>query len=232
MASTHLLPPATKDFNDAKRMYMEQYGSALVTNTYLKIALLCLSLVALGLLVLNIKTTQMFRSFKPMVIRINEIGRAESVNYRDLAYKPQETEVRYFLNQFVADYYSRMRATVKNNYSRSLYFLDGRLTDATIERNKKSKEIETFLAGSGDEVDVVVNNVAIEDFRTSPYRATVDFEKIFYGADHSEVRRQKYIGNFTFIIRDQVPNSLVPINPLGLTITYFREDAAFEGTKR
>jgi hypothetical protein len=35
-----------KSFNEAKRMYVEQYGSALVMNTYLKIALLSLSLVA------------------------------------------------------------------------------------------------------------------------------------------------------------------------------------------
>jgi hypothetical protein len=33
---------------DAKRQFVELYGSALVLNTYLKIALLCVSLVALG----------------------------------------------------------------------------------------------------------------------------------------------------------------------------------------
>ena len=40
------LPP----IEDAKRQYVELFGSALVMNTYLKIALLCVSLVALGLL--------------------------------------------------------------------------------------------------------------------------------------------------------------------------------------
>jgi hypothetical protein len=27
-----------------------------------------------------------------------------------------------------------------------------------------------------------------------------------------------------FVLKSQVPNELVPVNPLGLTITYFRED--------
>ena len=33
-------------FYDAKRLYLEQYGDPMVTNTYLKIALALLSLVA------------------------------------------------------------------------------------------------------------------------------------------------------------------------------------------
>ena len=36
-------------FHDAKRLYLEQYGDPMVTNTYLKIALVLLALVAVGL---------------------------------------------------------------------------------------------------------------------------------------------------------------------------------------
>ena len=41
-------------------------------------------------------------------------------------------------------------------------------------------------------------------------------------------RRERYIGNFVFTVREHVPNSFISINPLGLTITYFREDQAFQ----
>ena len=61
------------------------------------------------------------------VIRINEVGRAEAVSYADLDYRPQEAEIKYFLIQFVEQHYSRMPATVRENYARSLYFLDGKL---------------------------------------------------------------------------------------------------------
>ena len=39
-----------KTLENAKRQFVELYGSALVMNTYLKIALVLVSLVALGLL--------------------------------------------------------------------------------------------------------------------------------------------------------------------------------------
>jgi len=89
--------------------------------------------------------------------------------------------------------------------------------------------IETFLASTAEEIEIQVKNVAIEDLRKAPYKATVDFEKIYYvPADHAEIRREKYIANFVFMIKEHVPNHLVPVNPLGLTITYFREDQAFQ----
>jgi type IV secretion system protein VirB5 len=195
----------------------------------LKIALLALCCVCLGLVVLNFKTFQIARNIKPLVIRINELGRWDAVSYDALDYRPQEAEIRYFLIQFVQSYYGRMRATLKENYTRSLFFLDGRLADATMEANKKTKLIETFLTNSAEEIDIQVNNVAIEDLRKPPYKATVDFEKIYYArADHAEIRREKYIANFIFVVKDHVPNALIPVNPLGLTITYFREDQAFQ----
>jgi len=222
------MPPIEKDYNAAKRQYVEQYGSVLVMNTYLKIALLALSAVIVALAVLNIRTYQAFKYVKPLVIRINDVGRAEALKYDEFQYQPQEGEIRYFLIDFIQRHYSRMRATLRDNYARSLFFLDGRLADVLIEANKKTNAIETFLAGSGEEIEVKVNNVSIEDLRSSPYRATVDFEKIYHSpAAHEEARREKYVANIVFVKKDRVPNEMIPVNPLGLTITYFREDQAF-----
>ncbi len=79
------------------------------------------------------------------------------------------------------------------------------------------------------EIEIHVKNVSIEDLRSPPYRATVDFEKIYSSpANHMETRREKYVGNFVFVVKDRVPNAMIPVNPLGLTITYFREDQAFQ----
>jgi len=36
------------------------------------------------------------------------------------------------------------------------------------------------------------------------------------------------VANVIFVFQDHVPNDLIPINPLGLTITYLREDQAFK----
>ena len=48
----------TARFQDAKRLYLEQYGDPMVTNTYLKIALTLVSLIAVGLLVLDLEDDQ------------------------------------------------------------------------------------------------------------------------------------------------------------------------------
>ena len=232
MQPHHLELPSPNDlhqFGLEVGEFCEQWGDIMVTNTYLKIAVLALCLALLALVWLNIRTYQAFRYVKPLVIRINEVGRAEAIPYDSFQYRPQEAEIKYFLIDFVQRHYSRMRATVKENYGRSLYYLDGRIADGVIEANKKTGAIESFLTGSTDEIDVQVKNVAIEDLRSSPYRATVDFEKVYYAtANHQETKREKYVGNFVFIVKENVPNSMIPVNPLGLTITYFREDQAFQ----
>ena len=223
---------STNTFDVAKRQYLELYGSIAVMNTYLKIAVLALSLVATALAALNVETYAAFHHLKPLVIRINELGRAEAVTYGSLDYHPQEAEIKYFLVQFVQQHYGRMRATVREYYPRSLYFLDGRLADALIEVNKKTKVLESFLNSGQDEVDIHVRNVAIEDLRQPPYKASVEFEKMTYGAaDHRELRRERFIANIVFIVKQPVPNALIPVNPLGLTITYFRVDQAFQEEK-
>ena len=221
--------PSPNEMATARRKYLEQYGTALVTSRYLRIALLSMTLVSLGLVTLNLKTLQALHNFKPLVVRIDDVGRAEAVAYDSLTYHPRDAELKYFLIQFVTRYYGRMRATVRESFARSLYFLDGRLADATIEAYKKNKVIENFLAGEGDEIEIDIKNVTIEDLRQSPYKATVEFEKIYYTrADHLESRREKYVASFVFVVRASVPNAWIPTNPLGLMITYFREDQAFE----
>ena len=73
-----------------------------------------------------------------------------------------------------------------------------------------------------------VKNVTLEDLRQPPYRATVDFDKVYLSpATRAEVRRETYVAHVAFVMDDHVDNARIPINPLGLTITYFREDQAF-----
>lgn len=228
MAPAHLELPPPKDFAAGRRQFVELYGSLAVMNTYLKIAVLALCGVCLALVLLVARAYDSALHVKPLIIRINEVGRAEALSYADYEYRPQEAEIKYFLIQFVEAHYSRMRATVQENYARSLYFLDGKLAAALIEANRKTKALEQFLTDPSEEIDVRVTNVAIEDLRTPPYKATVDFEKVYLGADHTETRREKYVAHMVFIVRDRVPNAMVPVNPLGLTVTYFREDQAFQ----
>jgi type IV secretory pathway TrbF-like protein len=91
-------------FDDAKRLYLEQYGDPMVSNSYLKIALVFLALVALSLGLIDMRTIRTFQNFRPLVIRIDQLGRAEALAYSNFEYKPQDAEVRYFLSQFCQHY--------------------------------------------------------------------------------------------------------------------------------
>jgi len=219
-----------QSFYDAKRLYLESYGDPMVTNTYLKIALVLVSLVALGLALVDLKTIRTFQNFRPLVIRIDDLGRAEAINYHNLEYKPQDAEAKYFLSQFCNLYYRRNRYTIQNDFSKSLYFLDGKLANGILDAYRKDDIIKKFITNTAaPEIDVDVKKVALEEMQTPPFRARVDFYMVYYSpADHSELKRDLYTANFVFVFRTQVPNELIPINPLGLSVTYFREDEAFK----
>jgi type IV secretion system protein VirB5 len=200
-------------------------------NTYLKIALLCVSLLAVGLLILNFRTQAKYEHVKPLVIRIDDVGRAQAVQYDTLTYRPQgqAPELKYFLVQFVTKHFARRRATVKQEYAESLYFLDAALADATIAQNQRAQTIENFLNGASDETEVEVKNVTLDDLKTPPYKGVVEFDKVYYAFGNQEERaRETFVAQVTFVLRDEVPNTVVPVNPLGLTVTYFRVDQAFK----
>ena len=217
-------------FQDAKRLYLESYGDPMVTNTYLKIALALVSLVAVGLALVDLQTIRTFQNFRPLVIRIDDLGRAEAINYHNLEYKPQDAEAKYFLSQFCALYYRRNRYTIQDDFSKSLYFLDGKLADGILDAYRKDDMLRKFLTNTAaPEIDVDVKKVALDEMQNPPFRARVDFYMVYYSpADHSELKRDLYTANFVFVFKTHVPNELIPINPLGLTITYFREDEAFK----
>jgi type IV secretion system protein VirB5 len=223
-----------KTLENAKRQFVELYGSALVMNTYLKIALVLVSLVAIGLIGLSFRIVSKYANVKPLVVRIDAVGRAEAVAYDATAYKPQAPELRYFLTRFVALHFSRLRATIRKDYPDSLFFLDPTLADATIAQNEQSRVIETFLTKtSTEETDVDVKNVTFADLSQPPYKASVDFEKRYYApGTRQERKRETYVAQIDFVLRDAVPNAFIRINPLGLQITYFRVDQAFEEARQ
>src|SRR5579872_5116765 len=184
-----------KTLENAKRQFVELYGSALVMNTYLKIALVLVSLVALGLLGLDFHTTARYSQMKPLVIRIDDVGHAEAVQYDATRYQPRPPELRYFLTQFVVKHFSRIRSTVQREYPDSLFFLEPTLADATIAQNDQTHALEAFLTNPAEnEVDIAVQNVSLTEVRNPPYKAAVTFQKLLYtSGTRSERGHQTYV---------------------------------------
>lgn len=217
------LPP----IEQAARQEYEYFGSTLTTNTALKITVVILGIVIAILSLNTVRISRVAANVKPLIIRVNEVGRADAIAYHDFAYRPQAPEIRYFLTQFVTEYYSRNHKTVAEQYVNSLYFLDRALFSAIDARDRRTQWLPKFLTSSDDDIDVTVNNVVIEELQNPPYRARVEFTKVFTTSSGAEVKRENWAAEFVFRINPDVSNQLIPHNPLGLAIIYFRQDQAF-----
>lgn len=214
----------------AAERYLEQYGDPQVMNTYLKITILVLAAVSVALAALVYHSQMALASVHPLIVRIDEVGRAEAIDYRNFQYKPQEAENKYYLTRWAELYFSRNRFTIERDQTNALYFLNGDVQRAVIDQERKENVIANYAKDSSlPFVDVEVKNVILDDLRQSPYSARIEFEKIFANpADQSQLKREQWTASVTYVFRDQVKNNELAVNPLGLTIIRFRADQAFE----
>jgi type IV secretory pathway TrbF-like protein len=217
------------DITRAAEKYLEQYGEPLVMNTYLKITVLMLCAICLALAALLYRSQNALAAMHPMIVRINDVGRAEAIDYRNFQYRPQEAENKYYLSRWAELYFSRNRLTLERDQMNALYFLNGDVQRAVIDQERKDNVIQSYVKDSGlPFVDVEVKSVVLDDLRQSPYSARIEFEKVFSNpSDHSEVKRERWTATVTYVFRENVKNNELSVNPLGLTIVRFRADQAF-----
>jgi type IV secretory pathway TrbF-like protein len=214
----------------AAERYLEQYGDPLVMNTYLKVTILVLAAVCIALAALVWHSHRALANMRPLIIRINDVGRADAIDYRNFQYRPQEAENKYYLTRWAELYFSRNRFTIERDQTNALYFLNGDVQRAVIDQERKDNTIANYTKdGSLPFVDVEVKNVILDDLRQSPYSARIEFEKVFTNpSDHSELKREQWTASVTYVFRDTVKNNELAVDPLGLTIVRFRADQAFE----
>jgi type IV secretory pathway TrbF-like protein len=221
---------SSPEITHAAEHYLEQYGDPLVMNTYLKVTILVLVVVCLVLAGLVYRSQTMLANAHPFIVRINDVGRADAIDYRNFQYKPEEVENKYYLKRWAELYFSRNRFTIERDQTNALYFLNGDVQRAVIDQERKENVIANYAKDSSlPFVDVEVKNVILDDLRQSPYSARIEFEKIFTNpADQSQLKREQWTASVTYVFRDQVKNNELAVNPLGLTIIRFRADQAFE----
>ena len=153
---TTTLPPAGYEYGEARRRYVEQYGSTLVMNTYLQVAVACLSAVIVGLVGLNVHTQRTFGHVKPLVIRIDDVGHAAAVSYDSLTYTPQAPELKVSRGEIVFD-------DVRFGYGRETGVLQGfRLT---VKPGEKIGLVGRSGAGKSTAVNLLLRFFDVEEGR-------------------------------------------------------------------
>src|ERR1700749_3347130 len=155
---------ASPEITRAAERYLEQNGDPLLKNTYLKITILVLAVVCLTLAALTFESQKSLANMHPMIVRINDVGRAEAIDYRNFQYRPQEAENKYYLTRWAELYFSRNRFTIERDQTSSLYFLNGDVQRAVIDQERKDNIIQAYINDSAlPYVDVEVKKVVLDD---------------------------------------------------------------------
>ena len=215
----------TNKAKDAGAEYAEIWGETIHSNRHLRIISVGLG-IALLLLVIVIIRIASVDPPRPIVVRVDEVGRAEAVSYEAMEAQadPLAPTTKYFLNRFIYDFYSRRRATVQEHWSRSLRFLSTELANATFRA--ESQNIALLAAGAArDELQVDRVVLRIQANPQEPHSATADFDLVRM-VMANEVSRERWTLSLQFLFLDEIPPDLIVFNPMGIIITYLQGDRA------
>ena len=210
---------------DAGQEYAEIWGEAVHSNRHLRALSIGLGVLALllGIVIFRIVSVEPPR---PIVVRVDEIGRAEAIAYEAMEAEanPLDPTTKYFLNRFIHDFYSRRRATVEEHWSRSLRFLTTDLANASFRA--ESQNIALLAAGAArDELQVERVVLRIQANPEEPHGATADFDLVRLVAQN-EIARERWSLSLQFFFLKEIPPDLIVHNPMGLVISYLQGDRA------
>ena len=110
-------------FYDAKRLYLEQYGDPMVTNTYLKIALVLVCFVAVGLALVDLERFAPSRTFAPSSSALTTWAAPKpsttTTSNTSLRTPRRSIFCRSFARSITAEIATRFRTTSRNRFTSS-----------------------------------------------------------------------------------------------------------------
>ncbi len=240
--STHTVVNEPRMLTPKQALLTDQIGNEVYASHYAerkayRFILGCGSIVLAASLGMNLLLAN--RPTANRYIRIDEMGRAQAIQYSDLNYSPREGEVRTYLNDWANYRYTINRDVIAKKYPRNYYFLSQSLATRLMADDNQNHLVSQVTAGQLESSDVQVQNVTI----TSMSEEMVQGAKIargtalmgvdrFYSAQNShEPRTEHWLVSVTYYLNPkQVSDQarIYPqyefINPLGLTITEFHEN--------
>ncbi|WP_052201044.1 VirB8/TrbF family protein [Terriglobus sp. TAA 43] len=172
-------------------------------------------------------------------IRIDEMGRAQAIQYADLNYSPREGEVRTYLTDWVNYRYTVNHETIAKKYPLNYYFLSQVLAAQLMAADNQNHLVSQVVGGQVESSEVQVRNVTItsmaeemvQETRIAHGTALVNLDKLFSEEHSHQPRTEHWLLSVTYYLNPKQVNDqarIYPqyefINPLGLTITEFHEN--------
>ena len=215
----------SKEKDETAKTYAEIWGEAIHSNRHLRVLSMGLAGLCLLLIIIIIRLSSV-EAPRPIVVRVDEVGRAEALAYETVEAKtdPLDPTTKYFLNRFIDDYYSRRRATVEQAWPRSLRFLTTGLANEAFRA--EGQHIAMLAAGAtNQELQVERVVLRIQANQQEPHGATADFDLVRL-VNAVETERERWSLSLQFIFLEAVPTELMIFNPMGIIVTYLRGDRA------
>jgi type IV secretion system protein VirB5 len=172
-------------------------------------------------------------------IRIDEVGRAQAIQYTDLNYSPREGEVRTYLTDWANYRFTINRETITKKYPLNYFFFSQQLSTQLMSDDNRNHFVSQVMAGQIEQSDVEVRNVTItsmseeqiQGVRMSKGTALVNIDKLYSVRNSHEPRTEHWMLSVTYYLnpkqvsdQSRVFPQFETINPLGMTITEFHEN--------
>jgi len=172
-------------------------------------------------------------------IRIDEMGRAQAIQYTDLNYSPREGEVRTYLTDWANYRFTINRDTITKKYPLNYFFFSQQLSTQLMSDDNRNHFVSQVMAGQIEQSDVEVRNVTItsmseeqiQGVRMSRGTALVNIDKLYSVRNSHEPRTEHWMLSVTYYLnpkqvsdQSRVFPQFETINPLGMTITEFHEN--------
>jgi type IV secretion system protein VirB5 len=219
------------------RIGNEIYSSHYAERKAYRFIIACGTLMLLGSLGMNFSLAH--RPIVNRYVRIDDLGRAQAIQYSDLNYSPREGEVRTYLNDWANYRYTVNRDVIAKKYPLNYYFLSQALASKLMAEDNANHLVSQVTAGQIESNDVQVLNVTIttmseelvQGARIARGTALMTLDKFYSAQNSHEPRTEHWLMSITYYLNPkQVSDQsrVFPqyefINPLGLTITEFHEN--------
>ncbi|HMH16208.1 MAG TPA: VirB8/TrbF family protein [Edaphobacter sp.] len=242
MAATQATPITDAAWTPKEALLTDEIANEVYASHYAERKMSRFVIVTMSVLLLGSFGAMVSLAHKPIqnrYIRIDEMGRAQAIQYTDLNYSPREGEVRTYLTDWANYRFTINRETITKKYPLNYFFFSQQLSTQLMSDDNRNHFVSQVMAGQIEQSDVEVRNVTItsmseeqiQGVRMSKGTALVNIEKLYSVRNSHEPRTEHWMLSVTYYLnpkqvsdQSRVFPQFETINPLGMTITEFHEN--------
>src|SRR5215472_6405304 len=135
----------------------EVYSSHYAERKAYRLIIGCGTILLCGSMWLNFSLAH--RPIASRYIRIDEMGRAQAIQYTDLNYSPREGEVRTYITDWANYRYTINRETIAKKYPLNYYFLSQALAAQLMATDNQNHLVSQVMGGQIEQTDADVKTV-------------------------------------------------------------------------